>query len=109
MVEFDDIRDRAECDEVEQRGELGFGASARRREPLAVAQLGAQRQHHVKHHADAGQAFAREAAGGQIRVDDTVGRRQFVTRQVVVGDQRGDAELPGAGDALRRWRCRCRR
>jgi hypothetical protein len=70
------------------------------RKPVALAQFGAQRQHHVEDHADAGQMLARETAAGKVGVDDAVGGRQFVARQVVVGDQRGDAELPGAGDAV---------
>jgi len=44
--------------------------------------------------------LAREAAAGKVGVDDAVGGWQFVARQVVVGDQRCNAELPGAGNAV---------
>jgi hypothetical protein len=62
-VEFDDVGDGAERDQVEQRGELGFAAAA---EPAALAQFGAQREHDVEHDADAGEALAREAQPGWL-------------------------------------------
>ena len=96
-VERHHVRDRAQRHQVEQGGQVGFGFF---RVGAAPAQFGAQRQHDVEHHADAGQRLAREIAAGLVRVDDHLCRRQFVARQVVVGNQRGDAAAPEFGHAF---------
>lgn len=100
MVEPDDIGDSPQRDQIEQRGEPGFAASAALGKPVARAQFGAQRQHNVEDDADSGEMLAGEVAVREIRVDDTVGGRQLVAWQVVVGDQRRDPQLPGAGHAV---------
>ncbi len=76
---------------------MGSGALG---EEAALAQFGAQREQHVEHDADAGDAFRREGAAGLVGIDDAVGVGQRRAGQVVVGDQRGDAEFAGAGDAF---------
>jgi hypothetical protein len=96
-VELDHVGDGAQRDEVEQAGEVGFRALGK---PAALAQFGAQGEHDVEHHADAGDALGREIAAGLVGIDDALGVGQGVARQVVVGDQRGDAVLLGAGDAF---------
>ena len=71
-----------------------------------VAQVPAQGQQHVEHHADASEHLAGEGVAAQVRIDDGIGRRQRLAGQVVVGDQhlptarlgRGDAGM--AGDAV---------
>ena len=96
-IERHHVGDGAERDQVEQ---------ARQIRPLAIvkgatcAQLGAQCQQGVEHHAHAGQRLARESAAGLIGIDDHVGLRQGVARQVVVGNQRGDAQRTGFFDAV---------
>ena len=60
-------------------------------EPSLPLQVLAQGQHHVEHHPDAGEGRAGETVGRAVRVDDAVGLRQLVSRQVVVGDQHPDA------------------
>ncbi len=87
----------AERDEVGERGEVGLGCILER---AALSQLGAQREHHVEHHAHAGDRLGGEAAAGLVRVDDALGARQLRAGQVVVGDQRGDAERARALHAL---------
>ena len=54
---------------------------AGRVEHAALAQLGAQRQQHVEHHADAGDGLALEAAAGLVGVDDDVGVGQHDARR----------------------------
>ena len=96
-VEAHDVGDGAEGDEVEQRVELRLRG---RREAPARPQLGAQREQHVEHDAHARQVLAGKAAARLVRVDDARGGRQDRSRQVMVGDQDGDAEVVGAGHAL---------
>ena len=94
MVELDHVGHGAEGHEVEEFGQVGFGLAF---EGAALAQLGAQREHGVEHDADAGQRLAGEVAAGLVGVHDHVGLGQFVARQVVVGDDGGDAVLPRGG------------
>ena len=101
-VEADDVGDRAEGDEVEQRVQSRL---LRDRELAALAQLGAQRQQHVERDADAGELLAREAAARLARIDDDVGRGQphlavDDRRQVVVGDHHREAVRGRMGDAF---------
>ena len=96
----------AERDQVEQRGEVRLVARVER---AARAQLGAQREQHVEHHADAGDVLARETAAGLVRIDDARRRRQRAPGQVVVGHQHLDASALARRPRLRRWRCRCPR
>jgi hypothetical protein len=84
LVEPHDVGDGAERDEVEQGGEVRAGSPA---EHGARAQLGAQPEHKVEHHPDAGQALTRESAARLIGVDDATGPRQLVAGEMVIGDQ----------------------
>ncbi len=52
-VELDHVGDGAQRDEVEQIGEVGFGAVGK---ITALAQFGAQGKHDVEHHANPGDA-----------------------------------------------------
>ena len=58
-VELDDVGHRAERDQIEQAVQTRFGTRVVER--AAAAQFGAQREQHVEHHADPGDALAREA------------------------------------------------
>ena len=78
-------------------GEIGFRPLL---EPAAPAQLRPQREHDVEHHAHAGDGLAGEVAARLVRIDDARGLRQRIAGQMVVGDQRGDAELVGARHAF---------
>src|SRR5690554_2035504 len=63
---------------------------------VVVPQVFAQGGEHVEHHADTGGVLAQERAARLVRVHDGVGVRQFVTGQVVIGDDHLDAQLPGS-------------
>jgi hypothetical protein len=82
--------------------------AAWRVEHAARAQLGAQRQQHVEHHADAGDRLALEVAARLVRVDDHGGLGSW-------GRAGGGRSPAPAGRARwrrprrRRWRCRCPR
>ena len=70
-----------------------------------MAQLGAQRQQHIKHHAHTGQRLAFKAASRLVRVDDHIGIGQHNGarqhgRQVVVGHQHLHAQRLGTRHAL---------
>jgi hypothetical protein len=78
-------------------------------EHAALAQLGAQRQQHVEHHADAGDRLALEVAARLVRVDDHAPVRQLRAGQVVVGHQHLQAQRVARRPRRRRWRCRCPR
>ena len=95
VVEGHHVCDRAHGDEVEERSEVRSGGAAR-----AFPPPGAQRAEHVEHHPDPGEAFAREAVAGAVRIDHGVGGRQLRAGQVMVGDQDADAELLRTGNPL---------
>ncbi len=60
VVELDHVGHGAQRHQIEQLGQVGLGR-APSKAPRS-AQLGAQREHHVEHHADAGQGcLARES------------------------------------------------
>ena len=125
-VELHDVGHGAQRDQGEQRVELGLqglvcphaphcvwfaaphgGARALGRpggarcvKHTACAQLGAQGQQHVEHHAHPGHGFALERAAGLVGVDDGVGRRQRGAGQVVVGDEHLQAQGLGLGHAF---------
>ena len=101
-VEPDHVGDGAERNQRQQRVELGLTCAA---EHAAFPQLGAQRQQHVEHHADASHGLAFEVAAGLVGVDDHVGVRQhhlpaLQRGQVVVGHQHLHAQLFGARHAV---------
>lgn len=52
-----------------------------------------------KDHPDPGQGLAGEGVFGQVRVDDRIGRRRHLARQMVIGDQHRPAARFGCGDA----------
>ena len=88
-------------------------AASPRSKHAARAQLAAQREQHVEHHADAGEVLAREAARRLVRVDDHVGIGQphvvvEQRRQVVVGDDHAACRWRAHAPRRRCWRCRCR-
>ena len=97
VIEADHIGDGAQRDQIQQGAEIGFGFFS---VSPAMAQLGAQRQHQVEHHADAGEALAREFAARLVGVDDAPGVGQGVAGQVVVGDQHFHAQAVCFGDAV---------
>jgi hypothetical protein len=75
---------------------LGSGV----RQKATLAQFGTQGEHDVEHDADTGDALGREIAARLIGIDDAIRLGQRFARQMVVGDQRRDAEFPGAVDAF---------
>jgi hypothetical protein len=96
-VELHHVGHGAERDQRQQRIELGLRGHV---EHAAPAQLGAQRQQHIEHHADAGDALALELAAGLVGVDQHVGHGQLGAGQVVVGDQHLQAARLGGGHAV---------
>ena len=103
LVEPHDVGDGAQRDEVEEAGEVGFGAAV---ESAPLPHPCARGDQYVEHHADAGDVLARERAAGLVGVDDDGRRRQRRTGQVVVGDEHVDAprvrrrHAVDAGDAV---------
>jgi len=95
VVEPNHVGHGAERDDVEPLREIGFGLAGK---GIALAQLGAQRHQHIKHHADAGEMLAWKGAAGLVRIDDQCVRNR-VAGQVVIGDDHFDAQLAGALDA----------
>jgi len=92
-VELHHIGHRAKRDEIGERRKVRLAARERRAlEHAPVPQLRAQREHHVEHHADPREALARESAARLVGIDDARRGGQFGAGQVMVGDQRGDAE-----------------
>ncbi len=89
-VELHDIGDGAERDQIEQAVQTRLGKVVAER--AAPAQFRAQREQHVKHHADARNALAGELAARLIRIDDGARGRQLVAGQMVIGDEHVDAE-----------------
>ena len=82
--------------------ELGLRAVGER---AARAQLGAQGEQHIEHHADAGQRLAGERIARRVRIDDHVGVGQChhavdQRGQVVVGDQHVEAARTRMGHAV---------
>ena len=76
-VELDHVGHRAQRHQRQQRVQLGLVGLI---EHAALAQLGAQRQQHVEHHADTGDRLAFEAAAGLVGVDDDGGVGQLRAR-----------------------------
>ena len=97
-IELHHVGDRAERDQVEQAVEARLGM--RVGEGVAAAQFRPQREQHVEHHADARDALARKRAARLVRIDDRARGRQFVARQVVIGDEHVDAERVRRLDAV---------
>ena len=97
MVQAHHVGHRSERDQVEQVAQVRCLAPF---EGAAPAQFRAQRQHDVEHDAATGDRLAREGAAGLVRIDDDVGRRQRVARQVMVGHQYRNAEFVGARHAV---------
>ncbi len=88
-IELHHIGHRAQRHEIEQGVEPRL---IRGREDASLAQLAAQREKHIEHHADTGEVLALEAARGLVGVHDDVrvGQRHHIVherRQVVVGDE----------------------
>ena len=106
-VELDHVGHGAQRDQRQQGVELGL--CLRASNTPRCAQLGAQRQQHVEHHADTGDRLALEAAAGLVGVDDAPSAsRQLPARgQVVVGHQHLQAQRARGAPRRPRWRCRC--
>jgi len=96
-VEFDHVGHRAERDEVEQVGKVWFGMIV---EIAPFAQLGTQGKGDIEHDAHPGDALGGEIAARLVRIDDAVGGRQGLGRQVMIGNKHGNAVFLGAGDAF---------
>ena len=94
-IELHHIGDGAERDQIEQGSEIRFGFVGKQ---STLAHFSAQCQQGIKHNADTGYGFARKATTGLVRVDDGGGVRQQVARQMVIGDQRRNAESVGLGN-----------
>ena len=96
------VRHGSQCDQVQQAAQVGL----RVRQQVVVSQVFAQGCQHIEHHTHAGGILAQERAAGLIGVHDGIGVWQFVTGQVVVGDDNLDTQLPGGthtfdgGDAV---------
>ena len=93
---------RAQCHQRQQAVKLGLGAVGK---AAALAQLGAQRQQHIKHDADAGDGLAGKVAAGLVGVNDHIGRGQQGLavqhcRQVVVGHQHLQAKRARRGHTV---------
>ncbi|MCY1432337.1 hypothetical protein D9M71_483300 [compost metagenome] len=93
------VGDAAESDQIEHFREIRLRHAARS-EIAFFAQTRAQGEHDVKDHAHTGHGLAREFAARLIGIDDGIRRRQFRTRQVVVGDQHAQPGGLGCGDAV---------
>ena len=74
----------AQCHQIEQFGDVG---RFDRLIPTQTVQACTQGNQYVEDHPYPGQRLAGELATRLVRVDDGIGRRQFVARQVVIGDQ----------------------
>ena len=67
LIETHDVGHRAKRHQVEKLREIGLVA---RGESPRFAQMCAQRDQHIEHHAHAGDVLARECTVGLVRVDD---------------------------------------
>jgi len=83
-IEASDVGNGAQCDEIEECGEIRLGAA---RESAARAKQCACGDQHVEHHADAREMLARECAPRLAGVDDHGRSRQRRAGKMVVGDQ----------------------
>ncbi len=96
-IERHHVGDRAQRDQVGQRAQVRLRAAV---EPAPAAQLGAQREHHVEHHADARDRLGRKRAARLVRVDDAFRLGKRIAREMVIGDECGDAECLRASHPL---------
>ena len=97
VIQGHHIGHRTQCHQVGILRQVGLIALLK---PAAPAQFCPQREHHVEDHADTRQVFAGKIAARLVGVDDDIGGGQLATRQVVIGDQGGDAQRPGRGHPL---------
>ena len=99
MVKRHHVGDRTQRNEVQPLREIG-DSYVPAFEPAARFKPGTQGHQHVKHHADTGERFAGKNIPRLIRIDNGIGSRQFLTRQVVIGDQHIDAKLARGSNAI---------
>jgi hypothetical protein len=97
VIELHHVGHGAERHQIEQIAQIRRLAVG---EGPACAQFGTQGQHDVEHHAAAGDGLARKGAARLVRIDDHIGRRQRVARQVMVGHQHRNAQFVGACHAF---------
>ena len=64
--------------------------------PAAVAQISPECKHDIENNPDAGKILRSEATVLLVRINDRIGRRKSRQRQMMVGYQNPDPELPGA-------------
>ena len=69
-------------------------------ERTTFAQLRAQRQQYIEHHANAGDCLAREWTARLVGVDDGCRVRQPLTRQVMIGNDHINCKRLRGGDAV---------
>ena len=93
MVERDNVGDRAQCDQIEQRSHIRFGQAAFKSPQFA--QSAPERQHHIKNHAHTGYGLALERTALLVRIHNGVSLRQCLRGKVMIGDQNLTADLFG--------------
>ena len=93
MVERDDVSDRTQCDQIEQRSHVRLRQAAFK--PPQFAQPAPERQHHVKNHAHTGYGLALERAALLVRIHNCVSLRQRLRGKMMIGDQNLTADLFG--------------
>ena len=91
VIERNHIGNRAERNQIEIIGEIGF-SDVLLRKPIAFTQFSAQRAQHVKNNTDTREVFAGKTATRLIRIDDARGCRNLLSRQMVIGNQHANAE-----------------
>ena len=69
-------------------------------EPAFLAQTGAQCHQGIEHHPDSGQRTGRERIIRKVRIDDGVGLRQRLSRQMVIGNDDPNTQPSGQSHAV---------
>ena len=90
------IRNRSQGHKIKQAAEVWLRIG----QATGFPELFAQRREHVEHHANAGGVLAKEGATRLIGIDDGIGIRKFLARQVMIGNHHRHAQLPGGPDTL---------
>ncbi|MCY1420823.1 hypothetical protein D9M71_364590 [compost metagenome] len=96
-VQGHDVSNTAQGDQIEQFADIRLWRVVVMPE---AAQACAQGHQHVENHPDPGQRLARELAAGLVGIDDGIGCRQFMTWQVMIGDQHLQPGSFGCGHTL---------
>lgn len=85
-IERHHIGHRAKRHQIEIIRHIG-GAQPLPLIPAKLAQMGVESRHQVEGHPHTGQRLGGEVAAMLVRVDDGIGVRQLLTRQMVIGNQ----------------------